>query len=336
MKGFWAIFKARNVEFWRDKGNLSWNFIFPLMLIAGFTLIFSGEGQPKFKVGYLAKLDAYATQPQLFDLRHIKLVHYEQRSQAMSKLRTHKIDLLMDLDERRYWVNRDAPNGYFLERLLLSNDDEYQRSLIEGRTIRYIDWVLPGIIGMTIMFNSLFGVGYTIVRYRKNGVLKRLQATPLSALSFLSAHVLSRLIIVLSVASILFFGSFWVLDIVMVGSWWLLLLVVLLGSMSMISLGLLIASRMRSEEFTGSLLNFISWPMMILSGVWFSLEGAPRWLIEFSQMLPLTHLVDAAPETTTSNASFFDILPSLTVLSAMTLIFLGVAGTLFSWTSDHR
>ena len=335
MTGFWAIFKARNIEFWRDRGNLSWNFIFPFMLIAGFTLIFSGPGQAQYKVGVISELDAYATKPQLFELKHLQLIQYPQANTALSKLRTHQIDLLVDLDSREYWVNRDSPNGYFIERLLLANDD-YTRRLVEGRPIRYIDWVLPGIIGMTIMFNCLFGVGYTIVRYRKNGVLKRLQATPLSAVSFLAGHVLSRLIIVLTVAAILFLGSYWLLDIVMVGSWWLLLLVLIIGAMSLISVGLVIASRLRSEEFTGSLLNFTSWPMMILSGVWFSLEGAPRWLESFAQVLPLTHLVSAIRLVTTSGAGFMELAPHLLVLTLFTVVCLSFAAFFFNWSSDHR
>ena len=88
-----------------------------------------------------------------------------------------------------------------------------QRETLSGRAIRYGDWLLPGVIGMNLMFSGLFGVGFVIVRYRKNGVLKRLRATPLGALEFLFAQLLSRVLITLVVSLLVFCAAYWLLDV---------------------------------------------------------------------------------------------------------------------------
>jgi len=118
----------------------------------------------------------------------------------------------------------------------------------------------------------------------------------------------------------------------MVGSYLHLALVFFLGSLSLTSLGLILASRGTSEEFTTGILNFISWPMMFLSEVWFSIEGAPRWVKLFSQAFPLTHLLTAARKIMSDGAGLMDIMPEVTILTVMSIVFLAIGASLFSWT----
>jgi ABC-type multidrug transport system permease subunit len=115
------------------------------------------------------------------------------------------------------------------------------------------------------------------------------------------------------------------------GSYFDLFLVFFLGSLSLTALGLVLAARGTSEEFTTGILNFISWPMMFLSEVWFSLEGAPRWVKTAAQIFPLTHLLKAAREIMHDGAGLADISLELIVLTLMTLAFLTIGASLFSW-----
>ncbi|HET8902429.1 MAG TPA: ABC transporter permease [Saccharospirillum sp.] len=330
-----AVFNARNKEFWRDRSSLAWNFAFPFLLVFGFYFIF-GQGMPMFKVGVISEQDAYISQPAFMQLSHIQFVPYEELDEALNRARRHQIDLVLDLDRKLYWVNEESRNGYVAERLLVNADPEFNRRVVQGEPIRYVDWVLPGIIGMNIMFSSLFGVGYAIVRYRKNGVLKRLKATPLSAFEFVSAQILSRLLTVMLVASIIYFGSHWALSTLMLGNVFSLLLTLFIGALALISLGLAVASRSRSEELTGGLMNMATWPMMGLSQVWFSLEGAPPTVQSVANALPLTHLVSAAREITTEGATLLQVSDHLLILLGMTALFLSIAALLFNWDSDHR
>lgn len=330
-----AMLHARNKEFWRDRSSLAWNFAFPFLLVFGFYVIF-GQSMPMFKVGVISEQDAYLSRPGFMALKHIQFIPYEELDRAVDRVRRHQLDLVLDLDRRLYWVNEESRSGYMAEHLLSARDPEFERRLVHGEPIRYVDWVLPGIIGMNIMFSSLFGVGYAIVRYRKNGVLKRLKATPLSATEFVSAQILSRLMMVIVVAAVIFLGSRWALGTLMLGSYAALLLVFVLGALALIALGLAVSSRSRSEELTGGLLNMATWPMMGLSQVWFSLEGAPPVVHQVSNLLPLTHLVAAAREITTEGAGLFQVSDHLLILAIMAAGFLAVAAALFSWDSDRR
>ncbi|MBW2365796.1 MAG: ABC transporter permease, partial [Deltaproteobacteria bacterium] len=110
-----------------------------------------------------------------------------------------------------------------------------------------------------------------------------------------------------------------------------LLLVFFIGGLSLCALGLLLASRGTSEEFTSGVVNFITWPMMFLSEVWFSLEGSPKWVKMFSLAFPLTHMLKAARKVMNDGAGFINISQELIILSSMTLIFLIIGASLFSW-----
>ena len=135
---------------------------------------------------------------------------------------------------------------------------------------------------MNMMFSALWGVGYVVVRYRKNGVLKRLKVTPLTAFEYLSAQALSRIFLLMFTLTVVWTGCDLIFSFTVLGSYFNLFLVFCLGSLSLTALGLVLASRGTSEEFTTGILNFISWPMMFLSEVWFSLEGAPDWVMSGS------------------------------------------------------
>lgn len=330
-----AIFKARNTEFVRDRSALAWSFMLPMFLLVGFSFMFSSDGKPLYKVGILTDANNSIIESDFKNLKHFSWVEYHNKENAVLKVDQHKIDLLVDFSTKQYWINNTSANGYIVEKLLLSIHPKFLASTTDGRAVRYIDWVMPGILGMNMMFSCLFGVGYVIVRYRKNGVLKRFQATPLSAFEFLSAQVLSRLTIVMTVTSILFIGSNLLLDFYVLGSWFDLFIIALLGASSMISLSLVIAARSQSEELTGGLLNFFSWPMMFLSGVWFSLEGANPVVQKIADFLPLTHMLEAARAVTTDGAGLADVQSHLFILAAMTIGFLLLGSWMFNWGAER-
>ncbi|GAB3028941.1 ABC transporter permease [Bowmanella dokdonensis] len=331
-KRFWAVFKARNLEFFRDRSSLGWNIAFPLLLVVGFAFIFSGDGRAVYKIGLMGE----GADNGFFQLEHVEYVPYQDQELALRKLQQHQLDILVDPARSTYWINKSSPSGYFTEQLLLGQLPDYEREVLEGREIRYLDWVMPGILGMNMMFSCLFGVGYVIVRYRKSMVLKRLKATPLRAVEFIAAQILSRLFIVLLITGFVFVACDWMFDFYMLGSYLDLFIVTVLGAAAMIAMGLLMASRSQSEELTGGLLNLISWPMMMLSGVWFSLEGAPQAVQQAANLLPLTHLLDAARAIMNDGAGLLDIQIHLWTLLGMTLLFMGLGAGLFRWHGEGR
>jgi ABC-type multidrug transport system permease subunit len=333
MNAFFAMVKARTMEFVRDRGSLAWAFLFPILMIAGFAFAFSGNDSNVFKVGVLGAGD-----PALGFLRtpQTQFIAYDakaDRAVLMNKLRQHKIDALVDTDAKTYWVNEQGKNHQLIDLLMVTQGGSagYSRQTVDGKPIRYVDQLVPGVIAMNMMMGCLFGVGYVLVRYRKNGVLKRMKATPVSALSFVSAQGLSRFLIVLVTSLVVYFGTDVFLHFRMDGSYFDLLVLTVLGIVSMIALGLALASRFKSEELAGGIINLITFPMMIFSGVFFSLEGAPDFVQAGAQALPLTHYIQAARAVMLEGSGLVQVAPDVLYLVVFTAVCLGLAAWLFRW-----
>ena len=329
-----SVLHARNLEFLRDRSTLIFTLLLPVALVIGMGFVFGGPERPLFKVGVLsAHVDPQA-HPFLRE-RYVEFIALPEQAPALQKLTHQQIDLLVDLrNPPRYWVNTDSPKGYIVEKLLLAAAPGAQRQPVTGAALRYVDWLFPGILGMNMMFSCLFGVGYVVLRYRKSGFLKRLHATPLTAFEFLSAQVVSRLGLILFVTAILYVGIGAIIGFHSAGSTLLLLLLAVIGALSMIALGLTIAARFSSEELVGGLLNLLTWPMMLLSGIWFSLEGSPRWVQWVAHLFPLTHVLDAARAVMLDGAGLAQIAPHLLFLGATALGFLAFGAWSFRWRID--
>ncbi|WP_319557623.1 ABC transporter permease [Thiomicrorhabdus sp.] len=339
LKRLFTLIHSRNLEFFRDRSSLGWNLIMPFFLVFALALAFYGDGKPLFKVAVYHPSGQMDEQLHPFlGLKHIEFYATDDFQGTIGKVARHQVDLLLNLNpdqqhkERGYWINLDSPNGYMLEQLLQGIDHSLKRHDTENHPIRYIDWVVPGVIGMNIMFGALFGVGFVIVRYRKSGYLKRLNATPLKPVEFILAQLLSRLIIVVFLAAVIFVVSQWILGFAMNGSYFDLLVVTILGSLSMIAMSLIVTARVGSEELAGGLLNLLSWPMMLLSGVWFSLEGSHPILQWLAQLLPLTHMLDAVRAITIDGEGLSDLLQPMAILSVMTLLFIALGSYFFKWS----
>ena len=245
----------------------------------------------------------------------------------MDKLKHHKIDLLVEAETQpvQYWVSDASPSGAIAERLLKGAlagppaGDRFEKRDVQGVPIRYIDWLFPGVLGNEhdVQRPLRGGVG-VVVRYRKNGVLKRLKATPLTAFEYLAAQLLSRIFLLMFTLVLVWVGCDLILDFKVYGRLLDLFLVFLAGSVCMTALGLVIASRGTSEEFANGVLNFICWPMMFLSEVWFSIEGAPSWLKAAATIFPLTHVLTAARKVMNEGAGLLAVMPEMTLLCAMT------------------
>jgi ABC-2 type transport system permease protein len=326
-----SVLHARNLEFLRDRGTLTFTLLLPVMLVIGMGFVFGGPQRPLFKVGVLER-PADGRAHAFLAERYVQFVPVADARSALGKLTHQQIDLLVDFGTAtRYWVNTDSPKGYIVEKLLLAAEPGARREPVTGAALRYVDWLFPGILGMNMMFSCLFGVGYVVLRYRKSGFLKRLHATPLSAFEFLSAQVLSRLGLIVFITVILYAGIGAIIGFHSAGSLALLALLAVLGALSMIALGLTVAARFSSEELVGGLLNLLTWPMMLLSGIWFSLEGSPRWVQWVAHVFPLTQLLDAARAVMLDGAGAAQIAPELLYLAATTLVFLAFGAWSFRW-----
>jgi len=349
-KRFYAILKARNTEFVRDRTALGWNIILPVLLVAGFAFLFSNNSNEKYKVAVYGVTNNDANQGRLKELREeygffsskfVDFKYINNVSAAIEKVKHHQYDMLIDVSTKpKYWINSNSQKGLVLEKVLWgmqsiqASRQVFDKQAVFGQEVRYIDWVLPGILGMNMMFSCLFGIGYVIVRYRKNGVLKRFKGTPLTALEFVAAQIISRLILITIITVSVFIGCNYFIDFNVVGSYFNLFIIFLLGAMCLISLALIIAARTSSEEFANGILNLISWPMLIFSGVWFSLDASHAGAQFFANLLPLTHMIEAAREVMNDGAGLSQVSDHLFVLALMSLVFISIGSASFKWERD--
>jgi ABC-type multidrug transport system permease subunit len=331
----YALFVARNTEFFRDRSALAWSVLLPVLIIFGFAYAFTEDNPEKFKVAMIATAQAGSATNAFKMTRYIRFIEVDDIEANLRKIERHQIDLLFDANTRNYWINQTSPNGYIVEKLLIAafagSAQTLQQNMVEGDEVRYIDWVIPGVIAMNIMWGALFGIGYVIVRYRKMGVLKRLHATPVTSVEFLTAQIFSRLWLLLVINVLIYIGMDFFLDFRMDGSYFDLLFVFTLGCICLICCGLLVAARISSEEVANGLLNLFSWPMMFLSGVWFSLEGAHPLMQKLALLLPLTHITAAAREIMIDGAGLAQIADHLLVLGLSSIVLLVIGAKIFRW-----
>src|SRR4029079_6172496 len=176
---------------------------------------------------------------------------------------------------------------------------------------RYIDFLVPGLLGMNLMGSSIWGLGFAIVTARSKKLLKRLMATPMSRVQYLLSFLASRLVfLILEVVTLLGFGAL-AFGVPLRGSLVTLLVICFLGAISCGGLGLLTAARARTTEAVSGIMNFIMLPMWIFSGVFFSSENFPGMVQPFIKLLPLTALNDALRANMLEGATFAAVSPQL-------------------------
>jgi ABC-type multidrug transport system permease subunit len=196
---------------------------------------------------------------------------------------------------------------------------------------RYIDWLVPGLLGMNIMGTGLWGIGFAVVNARVRKLLKRLIATPMRRSHYLLSHVLSRLaFLVLEVVVILGFARL-AFGVPLNGSLVALAGLCLLGALSFGGLGLLLASRAKTIEAVSGLMNLAMLPMWVLSGVFFSSENFPNAMQPFIHALPLTALNQALRANMIDGTSIVGVLPQVGVLAGWAVVCFGTALRIFRW-----
>ncbi len=332
---FYAIFRARNREFYRDIGAMGWTFIFPFLVVLGFSYAFN-IGETGFsKVALVGEAPG-----------HVKLVEwvsFESQEEALEKLRHHKVDALLITStggsQPVVWTNASSAKSQIAEKILeaqLTKESEpaLKKEQIEVAEIKYVDWLLPGLVSMNVVWLATFGVGWVIVRQRKLGVLKRLKASPLTALEYLSAHMVSRMIVLVLTGAIVVAGSWLIYPFQMQGSFFDFFFVYALGCLSLCGFGLVIASRMESDEFASGILNLVTFPMIFMSEVWFSLEGSPVWVKWAAQTMPLWHMTDAMRQIMNEGAGLAQVSSSLVFLCVATVFLTGLGAVLFRWNKE--
>lgn len=332
---------ARVREFLREPDAVFWTFAFPLLLAAGLGIAFRNRPPdvPRVAVVREHAADTIAQRLQDAGLRADLL----SDSAAAHALRTGRVAVVVRplADGGVAYVYDETREDARGAQLLV--DDAVQRGagrtdpvraeerLISERGSRYIDFLVPGLLGMTLMGSGVWGVGFVIVDARKRKLLKRLAATPMSRSAYLASFLCMRLILL--VLELIILGGFaaWVFKVPMRGSLAQLFLIALIAAFSFSALGLLVASRVRTVEGVQGLMNVVMMPMWIFSGVFFSAANFPDVMQPFVQALPLTALNDALRANMLEGAGWGTITPELGIMMLWLLLAFVAALKLFRW-----
>lgn len=325
-------------EFVREPEALFWVFVFPVLLAAGLGLAFRNRPADVLKIA--------AVTPELVtSLRREKLLDVRQMSPAAADqaLRTGKVALLAEPGPSgavTYRYDNTNPEGRTARMLA---DQAVQRAagrsdpvaardqLMREPGSRYIDFLIPGLLGMNLMGSAIWGMGFAIVDARRRKLMKRLVATPMPRHYYLLSFVLSRLVmLVIEVGFLLGFGVY-VFKVPARGSLAELTLLCVIASFSFGALGLLIASRVRTIEAASGLMNLVMMPMWIVSGVFFSSQRFPDVIQPVIKALPLTATIDALRANMLQGAGLAQVTPEIGVLAAWLVVCFPIALKLFRW-----
>ncbi len=317
-----------------------WSFAFPLLLTVALGLAFRNKAPDPVRAAVVASVGSEAVVAALAKNLEIKVIVLD-RAQALAQLRGSKVAVVVQagapmqvhFDPMRpesrmaNWLVNDA-----LQRAAGRQDSatiEAQPSSEIGS--RYIDFLLPGLIGMNLMSAGMWGVGYVVVEMRTRKLLKRMLATPMNRRDFLLSMVLMRLIfLVVELPVMLGFG--WLaFDVRVQGSMGLFCAVALLGSLCFAGIGLLVASRAQNTQTVGGLMNLVMMPMFLGSGVFFSSANFPDAMQPVLRLLPLTALNDALRAIANESAGFTQVLPQVSLLAVLAVLAFGAAVRWFRW-----
>jgi ABC-2 type transport system permease protein len=317
-QAFRQLILARIREFYREPEAVFWVYGFPLLLAVGLGVAFAGGSPEPPQVDVQREPDPVQANQIARQLQEQGLtveIHLEEECRV--RLIRGKTNLyIVPGPEIAFVYDQTRPEDVrarkWVEALLLraqlgKNAPVWREVLLEEPGSRYIDFLLPGLIGMNIMGGGLFGLGFVLVDMRVRKLFKRLLATPMHRGDFLLSLLTTRLFFLMpEMLALLLLGRL-AFDVPLRGSWLCLLTVIVLGALAFAGIGLLVGCRTEKTETISGLINLVMLPMYLLSGIFFSSRRFPEAAQPFIQALPLTQLNEALREVMLEGYGFADI-----------------------------
>jgi len=329
---------ARFRLFFREPEAVFWIFVFPVLLAVGLSIAFRNRPADVMQVGATT---AQLTQALNTD-KGLTATTLDE-ADGRKSLATGKI-LVLAVQQSGNSVayeyddtNPDARTARLIADQAIQRAAGQQSAVattnqnVHEAGARYIDFVVPGLLGMNLMSSAIWALGFAIVEARQKKLLKRLVASPMPRWQYLASFLLSRLLLlVIEVGVFLGFARI-VFGVPFRGPVWQLALLAVLASLSFSSLGLLLASRAKTMEAASGLMNLAMLPMWILSGVFFSATRFPRILQPFIHALPLTAAIDALRGNMLQGLQFRQLFAPIAVMLTWLLLCFAIALRIFRW-----
>ncbi len=325
---------ARLREFYRQPEAVFWVYFFPLLMVVALGIAFRNKPIEKITVDIVRSEQATALSESLAADPRISIQMFEL-AECKTRLRTGKsdlylkpgdsvqIDYVFDPTKPGSIVARDTVNNLIQKAAGRKDPVPTAVQEVDEPGGRYIDFLVPGLIGMGLMGGGLWGVGFAIVDMRIRKLLKRFLATPMRKSHFLIGVMTSRMVFMVPEMILLIVFSHYVFGVSIYGSWMALVVLILLGAIQFSGIGLLVASRAKTLESVSGLMNLVMLPMWTMCGIFFSYERFPEMVQPIIKLLPLTPLIDALRAVMLEGTSLVSLWPellSITVWGSVTFI----------------
>jgi len=318
---FWQLIYIQFMEFFREPGTLFWSFFFPIVMAWGLGIAFTTRIETTRNVALIASHTSFVdsikkladpaknSTDTLLTLslgnKKSGIVHYRFHNadwqSAPLMLKRGAISMIIEEKVGKPIYHFDPFNSegqlaYLqLEPMISHKDNIYERgeiSIIKQKGIRYIDFLIPGMLAVNLMMSVMWGISYTMIERRSKKLLRRMVATPMKKSEYLYAQFAARFILCVLEAIIIMAFAYYYFGITVEGSWIALILLFIAGFMTFSGISVLISSRTSNTYIGNGLINVVVMPMMLLSGIYFSYHNFPDVVIPYIQLLPLTILAD--------------------------------------------
>ncbi len=358
MKAFLKLLASDIKQFTRDRVALFFAFAFPILFMLLFGFIFN-NAKTSFTIGVSDRDNTTVSQSIVASLEQVTIfkINAADYDQGMADLKSGKTKVLLEIPSglgasiasgqpvsvKVYYDPADTTDSPIImsvlqqavsainqqitqEPVLLS----LEQQSISTHQLNYIDFLVPGILAMSIMFLGLFGA-MTMVARREKMVLKRFGATPIKPQMVVISQIVYRLIVALVQTSIIILIARFVFNVQIVGNWFLLAGFVLLGTLALISIGYFVVARARTVEAAQPIIQLVQFPMMFLSGIFFPMDILPAAMKPIVNAMPLTYLGDALRQIMVAATPVHALWLDAAVLGAWMLVCMVLAVKLFKW-----
>ena len=337
--------------FFRQKEAIIWTILLPLFMIFLFSFV-NFDSLGTVSLGIVNHSQDTVLVSRLHGIKTLKISTGEEEEELAQLKKGERVLVLVvpsafkpsGQDSLTLYVNAEKPQESQAGRMMIQRVlDElvFQQSnvphptlraeMVNSRNLTYIDFLLPGILAMSIMQSGIFGVSFSFVLLKKRGILRRLLATPMSPSDFITAQVIMRLFVLMLQTAIMVGAGIWVFKIHFIGSLLDMLVVGVFGGIIFLAIGFALSGISKSEDQVAPLANIISLPMMFLSGVFFSRASLPGMAYVITGFFPLTYLADGMRNIATEGATLPMIWPQLLGLTVWAVIAVILAVKAFRW-----
>ncbi|MCG3137029.1 MAG: hypothetical protein HJJLKODD_00870 [Phycisphaerae bacterium] len=300
----YQLIRCRIKTFFREPEAIFWTYGFPLIMVFGLGIAFRNKPAEIITFDVVQSSGGQRV-AEMAKNQSIIVPHLRSVEEANERLRKNKTPVVLEvLADGSYCYHFDPANPDALRAKLLI-DDTLQRAAGRRDTVptsiqqvtapgsRYVDWLVPGLIGMNLMGSGMWGIGFNLVDMRVRNLLKRLLATPMKRSHFLASMIGTRVMFFAPELTVLLMFAWLLFGVPIRGSLFSLILMTFLGAVTFAGLGLLTACRAKRIETVSGLMNLIMLPMWLMSGIFFSAERFPDFIQPFVQALPLTQINNA-------------------------------------------